>query len=200
MSYETEEKLFAVELMAQAPGEDTIGGYVAVGRGNSKNSFLQKLSSDGQTEWHKTLDLDQYISEISSVTQTDDGRYITCGLYGHVIKLDTSGELEWNYKSHDPSYRRLKSVDVTLSGDYLVAGGNGGEVFLLKVGQNGELQSTKSHATAPGGYRDYFVEMDQLAGGDVALLIERSEPGIGGSSDRPLIVELDSEGNLVSGN
>ena len=182
--------------------QTTDGGYVAAGKSNREDMFLQKLAPDGQTEWRKTVDLDGLSSRVSSIVQTDDGGYIACGTYGRVIKLDARGELEWNYKSNDYDY--LESVAVTSSGDYLIAGADGdplggGVFYLLKVDQNGQLLSTKSHAI-PSGYFYSLTEVDQLAGGNLAFLINRKELALGRVSNRSLIVELDSEGNLVSGN
>lgn len=183
--------------------QTTDGGYVAAGKSNREDMFLQKLAPDGQTEWTKTVDLDGLPGSVSAIVQADDGGYIACGTHGRVIKLDASGELEWNYKSNDYDY--LESVAVTSSGDYLIAGADGdplgvvGAFYLLNVDQNGQLLSTKSHAI-PGGYFYSLTEVDQLAGGNLAFLINRRELALGKVSNRPLIVELDSEGNLVSGN
>ena len=181
--------------------QTTDGGYVVAGKSNRENMFLQKLAPDGQTEWRKTVDLNGLSSSVSAIVQTDDGGYIACGTNGRVIKLDARGDLEWNYKSNDYDY--LESVAVTSSGDYLIAGADGdllgrGVFYLLKVDRNGQLLSTKSHAI-PGGYYYALTEVDQLAGGNLAFLINRKELALGRFSDRPLIVELDNEGNLVTG-
>ena len=178
------------------------GGYVATGKSNREDMFLQKPTPDGRTEWSKTIGLDGLSSRVSPIVQTDDGVYIACGTHGRVIKLNASGESEWNYKSYDYDY--LESVAVTPCGDYVIAGTDGdplgrGVFYLLKVDQNGQLLSTKGHAV-PSGYYYSLTEVDQLAGGNLAFLINRKELALGRFSDRPLIVEPDSEGNLVSGN
>lgn len=170
------------------------GGYVAFGSGKYQNMFLQKLALDGRAEWQKTINLDNFTSRVNALVQTDDGGYILCGGYGHVVKLDAGGELEWNYGSE---YRSLQGIVVTSSGDYLIAGGGDSEFFQFKMNQNGQVLSASiSHAITPSGYEDIVWAVEKLAGDNVGYLIDRYKIG-GIGKIQSVIRVLDSEGNLL---
>jgi len=97
------------------------GGYIVGGRSNSTDGdvtgnhggydpWVVKLSTSGNIEWQKCLGSSGFDEGASSVQQTSDGGYIVAGtttsndgdvtgnhgdMDSWVVKLDTSGNIEW---------------------------------------------------------------------------------------------------------
>ena len=108
------------------------GGYNNIGRGNSHSrGWLVKLSNANKVEWSMVLNSTPVAS---SVQQTADGGYITCGytpttagsggMAFLVIKLDGAGNVQWqnNYGDNGTGAHYASSVLQTPDGGYVVYG------------------------------------------------------------------------------
>lgn len=156
-------------------------GYIVAGKSASNNGSVSgnhgssdfwviKLNSFGQTQWQKSLGGTQY-DEAESILQTADGGYIVVGTSesndgdvsgGHgdldywIVKLDATGNIQWQKAYGGSSADAATSVYITEDPGYLVAGfagsndgdviGNHGnsDIWVLKLGPDGTIQWQKS--------------------------------------------------------
>nr|MDO8097621.1 hypothetical protein [Candidatus Njordarchaeota archaeon] len=129
------------------------GGYIVAGQTDSFGAsmfdfWLVKTDGNGNLQWSKTYGgtLDD---GASSVQQTSDGGYITAGAtysFGAggydswLVKVDSSGNHQWNMTYGGTSDDVAKSVQQTSDGGYIMAGstlsfGAGlADFWLVKIG------------------------------------------------------------------
>ena len=135
---------------------------------NNHESFVNwivKLNTDGDIEWEKCLggsnDENAY-----SIQQTTDGGYIVAGTTESndgdvsenngntdywIVKLNTSGAIEWEKSLGGDSYEEVYSIQQTEDGNYIIAGsskstnddvsGNHGnfDYWIVKLNTSGDL-------------------------------------------------------------
>jgi uncharacterized protein YegL len=144
--------------------------------GNKGNSdfWILKLSKIGGVEWSKSFGGTQ-LDVASSVFQTLDGGYIAAGYSQStdgdldtilnkgakdywIIKLHSTGEVEWSRLYGGSQYDEATSVIQTFEGGYIVAGrstSNNGDVirdeigfddfWILKLFETGEIDWSKTY-------------------------------------------------------
>ncbi len=165
---------------AQSIQETTDGGYIVAGFTNSNDgdvsgnhggfdSWVVKLSSSGALEWQKCLGGIGF-EWAQSIHQSTDGGYIVAGLtnsndgdvsgnHGEsdywVVKLSSSGALEWQKCLGGSDWDNAYSIQQTTDGGYIVAGktssndgdvsGNHGESdsWVVKLSSSGALEWQK---------------------------------------------------------
>lgn len=135
------------EDIARSVQPTTDGGYVVTGSSKSydgdvsdnhgeADAWIVKLSSSGTTQWQKSLG--GYSEEIGrSVQSTADGGYIIAGsvqsnngdVTGNrggqdvwVVKLNSSGNLQWQKSLGGSANDFANSIQLTTDGGYIVAG------------------------------------------------------------------------------
>ena len=181
------------------------GGYATAGWTSSNNGdvtgihsidttdfWVVKMSSTGQIEWQKTLGGTRR-DEAYSIIQTRDGGYAVAGYtasnngdvsgyYGGgdfwVVKLSSTGQLEWQKTlggtSTDIAYSLVQTVDggyavagQTLSNDGDVSGNHGGgDFWVMKLSSIGQLEWQK---TLGGTGEDFACSLIQTAEGGYAV-------------------------------
>jgi len=157
------------------------GGYVAVGLTESndgdvsgnhgdKDMWIIKLDSSGTLQWQKTLGGSDW-EEAWSVKQTMDGGYILAGrtgstdgdvtgLHGYldywVVKLNSSGTLEWQKSLGGTGLDLGYSIRQTNEGGYIVVGESssqdgdvknnhgGSDYWVVKLNFEGKIEWQKS--------------------------------------------------------
>ncbi len=146
------------------------GGYVIVGETASTDGdvtwnngnvdfWILKLAADGTLEWQKTYG-GQSADLGSDIALTDDGGYVVTGYVGShntgdvtghselayydawVLKLSSTGELEWQKTVGGTGYEYARAVIVANSGGYVVAG---------------STSSTDGDVSTMYGLRDFWV-------------------------------------------
>nr|WP_315197688.1 T9SS C-terminal target domain-containing protein [uncultured Flavobacterium sp.] len=166
--------------------QTTDGGFIVAGSTNSNDGevtnhhggtdiWIVKLNDSGSIQWQKTLGGSKD-DQANSMQQTSDGGYIIAGITSSkdgdvtnkkeengidywVIKLDFSGNIQWQKVFGGDSYDEAKSVQQTIDGGYILAGssrsnfGNdkkegllGGfndESWILKLNKDGIIQWQK---------------------------------------------------------
>ncbi|MDH5466520.1 MAG: hypothetical protein OEY25_03790 [Candidatus Aminicenantes bacterium] len=170
------------------------GGYVVAGLTSSygagyEDSWILKLNSVGDIEWQYTYGGSQDDS-FHSIQQTSDGGYIAAGdtvSFGEgsndiwVLKLFSTGDIEWQYTYGSISSDYASSIQQTSDGGYIVAGSSesfgdiDSDFWILKLDSNGDIewqyvygaiQDDSFHSiqqTSDGGY---IVAGDTLSFGD----------------------------------
>jgi hypothetical protein len=183
------EYAYAIQLTAD-------GGYILAGYTYSNNgdvsgnhgdadAWIVKISSTGAIQWQKALGGRR--EEIArSVQVTPDGGYIVAGstksndgdVSGNhgdadawVLKLSSTGNIEWQKTLGGSGEEIARSVQVTPDGGYIVTGSamsNNGDVvgnhggqdaWVVKLSNDGTIQWQKSF----GGYGNEFANSIQLS-------------------------------------
>ncbi len=142
--------------------QNSDGGYVIAGRTRSfgagySDIYVVKLDSSGNVQWTKTIG-GSSDDKAYSIIQSSDGGYVVAGRtrsFGagwdiYVVKLDSSGNVQWTKtiggSSDDKAYSIIQSSD----GGYVVAGwtrsfGAGGrDFYVVKMDANGNVCFSKN--------------------------------------------------------
>jgi hypothetical protein len=157
------------------------GGYIIAGESDSTNGditgnhgtsdfWIVKLNASGIIQWQKSLG-GSYGDVANSIQQTSDGGYIVAGEsasingdvtgnHGNadywVVKLDSSGNIQWQKSLGGSNRDAANSVKQTLDGGFIVAGessstdgdvtGNHGnyDYWIVKLDPSGNIQWQKS--------------------------------------------------------
>jgi len=148
--------------------------------------WVLKLSSNGTLEWQKTLGGDGW-DTASDVIQTPSGDFIVIGNVGSgtgdvtnfyglfdfwIVKLSNTGDLLWQKTLGGSEADWARAVTTAQGGGYIIAGGtnssdgdveannSGGEFWIVKVSEEGELVWQK---TFGGAKTDYGFAIGQTA-------------------------------------
>lgn len=196
---------------------------------NYDDYWVVKLSSSGTIQWQKSFGGLNSSDVAFSVKQTVDGGYIVAGNsesdtgdatvnYGEydywILKLDNSGNLEWQ-KSLGGSYNDFaNAIQPTSDGGYIVAGRSQSndhdvtwhygspinyDAWIVKLNGSGNIQWQK---TLGGTGGEDATSIQQLAdGGFIFTGVSSSSDGDAsgnlGGSGKFWIVRLNSNGNLL---
>lgn len=179
------------------------GGYVIVGYTESMGSgngdmYLIKTNSSGRLEWEKTFG-GSGADGARSFASTSDGGYILAGYTeskgagkwdGWVVKVTSSGNLQWDKTFGGSEGEAFNSVVVSSSNSYVLAGGANTKTWLLKVDNSGNKQWEKKFDAKGGGWaEDVFETSDN--GYILAGIVDNK---ISGNRDMSLI-KTDHLGN-----
>ncbi|MDC8098345.1 T9SS type A sorting domain-containing protein [Chryseobacterium rhizosphaerae] len=206
------------------------GGYIIAGTAASSDGdvtgshgsfdyWIVKLDSSGNIQWEKTFGGD-IVEQAYSIQQTADNGYIIAGYtnssngdvtvaYGEedfwIIKLDQTGNLQWqkSYGSNSKDY--AYSIQQTTEGGYIVAGSTnsiiGGisysDCLIMKLNSSGDLQWQKKIG---GSHDDYATAIKQtIDGGYIVAGNSNSTDGDAtGNSNSPniWIFKLNNTGDI----
>jgi hypothetical protein len=139
------------------------GGYAIAGSTQSfsaggQDVYVVKLDAHGNLQWTKTIGGKKEDGG-NSLIQTFDGGYAIAGYtnsFGagyadvYVVKLDAKGNLQWTKTIGGTKDDRGASLIQTSDGGYAIAsyttsfGAGGGDVYVVKLDANGNLQWTKT--------------------------------------------------------
>lgn len=211
------------------------GGYVLAGNTKSNNAnvsgnhggedfWVVKLDAAGNLIWQKTLG-GSNADIASSVDQTTDGGYIVAGYTSSnngdvsgnhggsdywVVKLDASGNLQWQKALGGTSSDQAQAIQQTSDGGYIVAGNtksNNGDVsgfhgasdsWVVKLDGAGNISWQKTlGGSAPEAA--YSVKQTSDGGYVVAGSSQSSDDDVSdnkGGNDY-WVVKLDGAGNLM---
>ncbi len=182
------------------------GGTVSFGAGY-EDVYVIKLSANGNIEWTKTIGGSN--SDWGwSIIQTTDGGYAIAGRttsFGaggfdvYVIKLDTSGNIQWTKTIGGSSWDYGRSIIQTTDGGYAIAGeansfGAGDyDVYVIKLDTSGNIQWTK---TIGGSYEDWGYSIIQTTDGGYAIAgVTRS---FGAGWEDVYVIKLSASGNTCT--
>ncbi|MFC1799646.1 hypothetical protein ACFL2Z_01885 [Candidatus Eisenbacteria bacterium] len=186
------------------------GGYVIVaGTGSfgvqNGGVYLVKVTSVGGLEWERTFD-GPGREETRSVIQTSDGGYIITGSTNsigaggqdvYLIKVDSSGDLEWEAAFGGTESEIGVAATQTADGGYMVAGatrsyGAGDfDIYLVKTDAAGALVWEKTYGTA---LKEEAIDMHQTS--DNGFVVTGFTESGGGGGQDVYLLKTDSDGNL----
>ena len=218
------------------------GGYIVAGYSNSNDGdvtgnhggydyWVVKLSSTGSIQWQKCLG-GSGMEYATFTQQTTDGGYIVAGcsdsndgdVSGNhgggdywVVKMDNTGNIQWQKCLGGSNADEASSVQQTADGGYIVAGwsnsnngdvsgnhagsgGGSGDYWVVKLGSTGSIQWQK----CLGGSGDDFANFIQQTtdGGYVVAGGSGSHDGdVSGNhsasfADDYWVVKMDNTGNI----
>jgi uncharacterized delta-60 repeat protein len=153
-------------------------GYIVAGTTYSELSFdydiwVLRLDVNGTVQWQKTYSATNS-DIIYSVQQTSDNGYIVAGStrsFGAggsdswLLKLDSSGTMQWQKTYGGTSDDRAHSVQQTSDGGYIVAGelhDHPSDSWVLKLDSSGTVQWQKTYGH---NYSDYANSVQQTSDG-----------------------------------
>jgi uncharacterized delta-60 repeat protein len=192
--------------------EQTVdGGYVVAGITTSfglvyGDSWVLKLDLAGSVEWQRAYGGSE-IERAYSVEQTADGGYIVAGTtysFGAggedfwVLKLDSTGSVEWQRAYGGSANDYAKSVQQTADGGYVVAGttysfGAGYyDFWVLKLDSSGGLTWQKTYG---GNDDDWAHSVQQTADG--GYIVAGYTYSFGPGQGDVWVLKLDSSGGLT---
>jgi hypothetical protein len=220
------------------------GGYIVAGTSNSTDGnvtrnhgrfdyWVVKLDAIGNIQWQKCLG-GSGDDEGTSVQQTTDGGYIVAGssdstdgdVAGNhviedywVVKLDASGNIQWQKSFGGSGQDWPRSIQQTNDGGYIVVGwssstdgdvrGNQGrwDYWVVKLDASGNIQwqkclggsgddeGTSVQQTTDGGY--IVAGTSRSNDGDVSQHHGPNQPAGTTLFSDYWVVKLDSDGNIV---
>lgn len=190
------------------------GGYIVAGNtmsfGAGKNDFwILKLNAEGAVQWQKRygsgeMDIATALQRVS-LQQTADNGYIITGYtdsFGGgydfwVLKLDDSGEIEWQQTYGGNGRDIAYSVQQTADDGYIIAGetmsfGAGNKDFwVLKLDSAGAVQWQKTYG---GSNSDVAVSILQTS--DEGYVVAGNTASFGSGLIDYWILKLDSTGSV----
>jgi len=164
-------------------------------------------ASSSSTAWDKLYggELDD---EAAAIVQTGDGGYVIAGTtysFGAgsadfwLIKLDSSGNMQWNHTYGGPEADVATAMIHTSDGGYAITGkthsfGAGDSDFwLIKVDSSGSMQWNRTYGGARGDYANSVI---QTSDGGYALAGRTYSFGDRIYVPRCWLVKTDAEGNM----
>jgi hypothetical protein len=189
------------DIIMTEDGGVLIAGYTFSKGAGKADAYLVKCNSGGDIEWDKTYGWGEN-DQVFSVTRTHDGGYIAAGVtesYSagrrdvYVIKVDNNGNKEWEKIFGGEKEDEANCVIQTEDGGYMIAGMTfssgvgGGDVYLLKLNRNSELEWEKTYG---GKAKDFANHIEQTDDGGYIVV------GYGGEKRDIYVLSLDGKGNV----
>lgn len=189
----------------------TDGGYILGGHTSSYGAgsadlFLLKVNNVGIFQWQKTFGtIAQDYGE--TVITTLDGGYIITGAIddgtgvwdAHIVKTDSSGNMQWNKTFRSSSdYESLNVIKQLADSTYILAGStylNSSvefEGWLMKIESNGDSIWSKTYG-GPIDLPDYFYGLDLTDDGGIVACGQYNR--IGSPYQNLWLVKTDCMGN-----
>ena len=199
----------ASSIQQTSDGGYIVAGYTySFGAGNN-DVWILKLDSDGTVEWQCTYGGASY--DVSrSVQQTSDGGYIVAGYtysFGTgdsdfwVLKLDSTGNVDWQYMYGDAYSDYAYSIQQTNDGGYIVAGETDpfnvdpnldSDFWVLKLDSAGNVEWQNAYGIF--FWWDWASSIQQT--NDGGYIVAGPSVSVGGYWFHSLVLKLDSNGNI----
>jgi hypothetical protein len=190
--------------------QTTDGGYALFGSTDSfgagyNDFYIVKLDGSGSLQWSRTIG-GAGGDYGFSIIQTSDGGYAMSGTtisFGagnldlYVVKLDSSGLLQWSRTIGGTNHEYGYSIVQTTDGGYAVSastasfGAGGYDAYIVKLDGSGSLQWSR---TIGGANDDDVLSIIQTT--DVGYVAAGSTASFGAGGYDAYIVKLDTIGNI----
>ncbi len=170
--------------------------------------WLVKLDSSGNIEWQRTYGGERRDESADSIHQTNDGGYIFLGStlsFGAgewdflVLKLDSSGDIEWQRTYGGEYTEYANSIQPTRDGGYIVGGktesfGSGGyDCWILKLSFYGDIEWQRAY----GGIGDDENCAAIIEDYDEGYVFAGATNSFGQGGRDHWVVKLDSYGDIL---
>jgi arginine repressor len=197
---------FANSVIQSSDGGYVIAGYTQSFGAGGPDMYVVKLDSNGNVVWTKTIGGSNG-DVANSIVQSSDGGYVVVGetlSFGasgrdiYVVKLDSSGNVEWTKTIGGSWDDFANSVIQSSDGGYVIAGytqsfGAGGwDIYVVKLDSSGNVIWSK---TIGGGDADVAYSIIQSSDGGYIVIGRTQSFGAGGYD--VYVVKIDSSGNVL---
>ncbi|MBX7225536.1 MAG: T9SS type A sorting domain-containing protein [Chitinophagales bacterium] len=202
--------------------EDSRGGY---------DVWIIKIDKNGEIEWQKTIG-GNGDDVLYALNQSSDGGFIlgahsksiisgekTESLFGNydywIIKIDASGNIEWQKTYGGVNDDILRSIETTMDGGYIIGGnsksGQSGnkleenqgnwDIWVLKVDGLGNIEWQNNIGGNHEDYANKTIELSNndffIGGGSYSPISgDKTESSFNGNADLWLL-KLDENGNII---
>jgi hypothetical protein len=186
------------------------GGYIVAGETDSFGAgrddlWILKLDSSRNVQWQKTYG-GAKDDMAKSIWQTSDGGYIVAGMtesFGDikgdlwVLKLDSSGNVQWQKTYGGAKDDGAISVKQTSDGGYIVAGGTDSfgkgneDLWVLKLDSSGNVQWQRTYGGV--GFDDSSSIQQTSDGG---YIVAGATNSFGAGDDDSWVLKLDANGEI----
>ncbi len=194
-------------LQARDGGYAVIGTTRLSGPTGYSSGYIIKTDSSGNMQWNKTYGGTGYESWWN-VVQTPDNGYAAVGVTNSsgaggmdlwLVKMDSSGNMQWNKTYGGRGTEYGSCVALTLDGGFIIEGytdsfGAGStDVWVIKTDSNGNAQWTRTFggSGADGGLTPHSIA--QTADGGYAVVSYGNSFGAGGND--AYFIKFDAAGN-----
>jgi len=190
-------------LIQTSDGGYAIAGFTISFGAGEWDVYVVKLDANGNLQWTKTIGGKDF-EDSYSLIQTSDGGYAIAGSttsFGaggedvYVVKLDANGNLRWTKTIGGKGDEAGFSLIQTSDGGYAIAGltesfgARNGDVYVVKLDANGNLQWTK---TIGGKGLDVGFSLIQTSDSGYAIAGSTTSFGVGEAD--VYVVKLDVNG------
>jgi len=231
------DRLYSIQQTAD--GGYILGGYSTSDISGDKTEdcrdnpdyWVVKLDDTGKIEWDKTIGGDDN-DKLQSIQQTTDGGYILGGYSESsssgektelcrgredywVVKLDGTGNIEWDKTIGGSEYEELRSIQQTADGGYILGGFSESDIsgdktedskgnydyWVVKIDATG--QNVEWQKTIGGSRTDNFRSLQQTTDGGYILGGYSSSDISGDKTEEKIgaydywIVKLDGTGQTI---
>lgn len=195
----------AYTIAKTSDGGFIVGGYtVSFGQGK-RDILLVKMNKLNEIDWQYTYGGTD-VDNVQSIKQTTDGGYIVAGYtksFGvvnfdmWVLKLNSMGNITWQYTYGGTDYEYAKSVEQTTDGGYIVLGYTGSfgaglhDIWVLKLNQDGTIKWQKTYGTTDLE-NSYAIRQTS----DGGYIISGNKVSPSDNTSDILFIKLDSDGSV----
>ncbi|MBF0520688.1 MAG: hypothetical protein HQK92_13320 [Nitrospirae bacterium] len=193
----------AYTIAKTSDGGFIIGGYTESFGQGKRDILLVKMNKLNEIDWQYTYG-GADIDNVQSVKQTTDGGYIAAGYtksFGAggfdmwVLKLNSNGQITWQYTYGGSDTDYAKSVEQTTDGGYIVLGYTGSsgaglhDIWVLKLNPDGTIKWQKTYGT-PDVENSYAIRQTS----DGGYIISGNKVRVSDDIVEILFIKLDSDG------
>jgi hypothetical protein len=171
---------YAYSIIQTTDSGYAVAGYTYSFSAGYEDMYVVKLNSSGSVQWTKTIGGAGKDFAVCIIQTTDNG-YAISGYtvpYGStyynmvIVKLDTSGSIQWCRSIDRSNYEYATSINQTSDGGYILAGmsATGGvftsDMFIVKLSSSGTYQWSKTYG---GSHDEIAYSIIQTSDGGYAF-------------------------------
>ncbi len=194
-------------IMETSDGKYLIAGQTASYGLGSKDAWLIKLDTDGSIIWQKCYG-GQYEEFFYDIKETSDNGLIMAGKFGTyngldylhnlwVVKMDSSGNIEWEKMIEDAATQIGQSVIETSDGDFIVTADHypdpsNNDTLIIKFDSSGNIIWQKIYSTTE--IYAYILSITETSDGNFIMVGGTTE---GNGSFDVLVIKMDTDGVIM---
>mgnify|MGYP003324117204 FL=1 len=187
-------------------GSLVAAGFTMSSTNYSKDIFVIKTDAQGNLEWQRSYG-DAQDETANSIDISIDGGFIISGevinentgfSLCYLIKIDNEGELDWSNtfggSQNDNGLSVISTNDAgfAITGMTRSLGDSNGDVWLIKVNSNGEMEWERTYG---GDDNEYGRTIQQTVDGGYIIIGQTESFGLGYND--AYLIKTDSQGNEI---
>ncbi len=187
------------QIFGQTSVSDGNGGCVITGDGDT--SFTARFDSNGNLRWWKNYGL-RFV-QCFDIKKAIDGGYIAAGMrlsgdwYGYAMRIDSSGNLQWQHLYPSTEYRGYEGVELADNGGYVLCGAvmddilDTQQVLVTRINESGNISWDKRYTIyGIDGNAKKIIKVDK------GYLIGGTTGDTTGATSVAYFMKIDTSGNV----